>query len=98
MAFDKLKLVRTDSGMVANAPAHFDYNLKTDETITGAGYIPEDAGVKAGDIVTKNLITFSSAGLITAFVRTEYYAIADAAGKLTLTAFVVADSGSSDSD
>lgn len=98
MAFDKLKLVRTDSGMVPNAPAHFDYNLKTDETITGAGYIPEDAGVKAGDIVTKNLITFSSAGLVTAFVRTEYFAIADSAGKLTLTAFVVADSGSSDSD
>ena len=87
MAFDKLFLVRTDFVMVTNAPAHFDYNLKTDEVITGAGYIPEDAGVKAGDIVTKNLITFSNAGLVTAFVRTVYYAKADDAGKLTLTAF-----------
>lgn len=87
MAFDKLNLVRTDSGLHAKAPAHFDYNMTADEAITGAGYIPQNAGVKAGDIVTKNLITFNGAGLITGFTRTDYYAKADAAGVLTLTAF-----------
>lgn len=87
MAFDKLKLVRTDSGMVAHAPAHFDYNLTADENITVAGYVPKDEGVKAGDIITKNLITLNGAGLVTGFVRTVYYAKADAEGKLTLTAF-----------
>ena len=82
MAFNKNYLYRVGSDFVPGSKKHWDY-LSTD-TITGAGYIPADVGVVAGDQIRKIAVTLTS-GLITGYVVTDYYAVADADGVLTLT-------------
>lgn len=82
MAFDKTKLVHVSS----YSPLSHIWTLETSDVVTGAGYIPKDAGVGAGDKVIKVEITRDSAGLVTGRSETEYYAKDDAQGVLTLTA------------
>ena len=82
MAFDKTKLVHVSS----YSPLSHIWTLETSDVVTGAGYIPKDAGVGAGDKVIKVEITRDSAGLVTGRTETEYYAKDDAQGVLTLTA------------
>lgn len=85
MAFDKKKLVRTSSGIVAGASEHYDYEVGAD-TITTAKYFPKDDVLKQGDIITGISKTVSAAGILTAFSKTEYVLVADAAGELTAKA------------
>lgn len=82
MAYDRTKLLHI--GGVSPLPQTWE--IFTSDDVTGAGYLPKGEGVNAGDHVTKVEITKSDAGLITAYERTEYYAVADAQGVLTLTA------------
>lgn len=87
MAFDRTKLLHI--GGVSPLPQVFQYF--SSDTVTGAGYFPKDAGVQAGDQVEVVNITYSS-GIISAYTSTKYYALADSAGVLTLTAFADATS------
>ena len=82
MAYDRTKLVHI--GGVAPLPQVWQYF--SSDTVTTKGYIPQEEGVKAGDQVEVINITYSS-GLITAYAATKYYAVADANGDLTLTAY-----------
>lgn len=82
MAYDRTKLLHI--GGVSPLPQTWE--IFTSDTVTTEGYIPKGEGVQAGDHITQVEITYSSAGLITAYARTEYYAVADANGVLTLTA------------
>ena len=82
MAFDKTKLVHVSS----YSPLSHIWTLETSDVVTGAGYIPKDAGIGAGDKVIKVEITRDVAGLVTGRLETEYYAKDDAQGVLTLTA------------
>ena len=69
------------------SPLPQTWEIFTSDTVTGAGYVPKTEGVRDGDHVTKVDITRNSTtGLITAYNRTEYYAVANATGVLTLTA------------
>lgn len=82
MAFDRTKLVHVSS---YSTLTHI-WTLETSDVVTGAGYIPKDQGVGAGDKVIKVEITRDGAGLVTGRTETEYYAKDDAQGVLTLTA------------
>ena len=82
MAFDRTKLVHVSS----YSPLSHIWTLETSDVVTGAGYIPKDAGVGAGDKVIKVEITRDGADLVTGRSETEYYAKDDAQGVLTLTA------------
>ncbi len=82
MAFDRTKLVHVSS----YSPLSHIWTLETSDVVTGAGYIPKDAGVGAGDKVIKVEITRDEQGLVTGRSETEYYAKDDAQGVLTLTA------------
>ena len=82
MAFDRTKLVHVSS----YSPLSHIWILETSDVVTGAGYIPKDAGVGAGDKVIKVEIARDSAGLVTGRLETGYYAKDDAQGVLTLTA------------
>lgn len=86
MAYDKLKLVRESEHQVAKAPAEYSYIVNAAENIATAGYFPADCGLKAGDKVVKKQLTFSAAGLLTAYAETPYYIVASATGVLTATA------------
>ena len=82
MAYDRTKLVHI--GGVSPLPQVWQYF--SSDTVTTKGYIPQEEGVRAGDQVEVINITYSS-GLITAYAATKYYAVADANGDLTLTAY-----------
>lgn len=82
MAYDRTKLVHI--GGVSPLPQVWQYF--SSDTVTAKGYIPKEEGVNAGDQVEVVNITKSS-GLITAYSATKYYAVADANGDLTLTAY-----------
>lgn len=82
MAYDRTKLLHI--GGVSPLPQVWQYF--SSDTVTSAGYIPKDEGVNAGDRVEVIDITYSAAGLITAYANTQYYAKADANGVLTLEA------------
>lgn len=82
MAYDRTKLVHI--GGVSPLPQVWQYF--SSDTVTTKGYIPKEEGVNAGDQVEVINITYSS-GLITAYAATKYYAVADANGDLTLTAY-----------
>ena len=79
MAYDRTKLLHI--GGVSPLPQVWQYF--SSDTVTSAGYIPKDEGVNAGDRVEVIDITYSAAGLITAYANTQYYAKADANGVLT---------------
>lgn len=82
MAYDRTKLLHI--GGVSPLPQVWKYF--SSDTVTTKGYIPKEEGVNAGDQVEVVNITYSS-GLITAYAATKYYAVADANGDLTLTAY-----------
>lgn len=82
MAYDRTKLLHI--GGVSPLPQVWQYF--SSDTVTAKGYIPKEEGVNAGDQVEVINITYSS-GLITAYAATKYYAVADANGDLTLTAY-----------
>lgn len=91
MAFDRTKLLHI--GGVSPLPQTWQYF--SDDTVTGAGYIPKDVGVSAGDQVEVIDITYTS-GVISAYSASKYYALADANGVLTLTAYSNADTSALD--
>lgn len=82
MAYDRTKLLHI--GGVSPLPHVWQYF--SSDSVTAKGYIPKEEGVNAGDQVEVVNITKSS-GLITAYSATKYYALADANGDLTLTAY-----------
>lgn len=82
MAYDRTKLLHI--GGVSPLPQVWQYF--SSDSVTAKGYIPKEEGVNAGDQVEVVNITYS-AGLITAYSATKYYALADANGDLTLTAY-----------
>lgn len=82
MAYDRTKLLHI--GGVSPLPQVWQYF--SSDSVTAKGYIPKEEGVNAGDQVEVVNITKSS-GLITAYASTKYYAVADANGDLTLTAY-----------
>lgn len=82
MAYDRTKLLHI--GGVSPLPQVWQYF--SSDSVTAKGYIPKEEGVRAGDQVEVVNITYSS-GLITAYSATKYYAVADANGDLTLTAY-----------
>lgn len=82
MAYDRTKLLHI--GGVSPLPQVWQYF--SSDSVTAKGYIPKEEGVNAGDQVEVVNITYS-AGLITAYSATKYYAVADANGDLTLTAY-----------
>lgn len=82
MAYDRTKLLHI--GGVSPLPQVWQYF--SSDSVTAKGYIPKEEGVNAGDQVEVVNITYSS-GLITAYSATKYYAVADANGDLTLTAY-----------
>lgn len=82
MAYDRTKLLHI--GGVSPLPQVWQYF--SSDSVTAKGYIPKEEGVNAGDQVEVVNITKSS-GLITAYSATKYYALADANGDLTLTAY-----------
>lgn len=83
MAYDRTKLLHI--GGVSPLPQTWEYF--SSDTVTGAGYVPKNEGVRDGDRVTKvNITRNSTTGLITGYNRTDYYAVANATGVLTLTA------------
>lgn len=79
MAYDRTKLVHI--GGVAPLPQVWQYF--SSDTVTGAGYIPQEEGVRAGDQVEVIDITYSS-GLVSSYESNKYVAVADANGVLTL--------------
>lgn len=88
MAFDKKKLVRTSSGVVAGAHEHYDY-VKGADTVTTKSYFPKNDVLKQGDIVTVIDETITG-GIIKKFSTTQYVLVADASGELTATAIPIA--------
>lgn len=82
MAYDKTKLLCV-SGETSVLQKGYEYFSSDD--VSTADYFPKESGIKAGDYLTKVNITLTN-GLVTAYTRTAYYMVADAAGKLTATA------------
>lgn len=83
MAYDKKLLTASDS-QITGLNRSFEYFSSDD--VTAAGYFPSGEDLKAGDKVTKVVIT-ETAGLVTNRVETPYWLADDADGVLTATVF-----------
>lgn len=81
--FNKKSLTASDSG-ISGLNRSFEYF--SSDVVTAKSYFPKLEDLKAGDKVTKVVITKVS-GLVTNRVETPYFLVDDANGELTATVF-----------
>lgn len=83
MAFDRKQLVHTHGGDVTQ---NHSFEYYSTDTVTTAGYFPNDDILKAGDKVVTVVIGKTAGGLVESRTETAYVLTDNADGVLTAVA------------